>query len=345
MAPSLLSLSILAASLVGVLAEPSENGYIGNNDHWTPKFAATAWKANRRGSDNNGVHVFFTGSSSCTGIQFATLSTGHHHHGRAVPQNSGNNGQQQQPGANNQNAQNNQNQQNRESQNQNQQQQQSNRNQNQSQNNQNGQVQENTFSVSAGENNRGAGNDNNVNVDSNNINSQSSVWTKGYCFSNSGHSSWKINTDAAFAVTSIGGSNDLADMRMFYWSTSSGRGNTAVLKDAYYTRSGRGKRGPNNNNNNYGDGGRWKSGKLSKTVSRANLGSLAATSWTKDGKVGRTVFYVQGGYLRELTLDECDEGHNGDRHGENGWDDEDRDGVELHFTPGEISAVSWFDDK
>ncbi|KAG8974321.1 hypothetical protein FRC05_007627 [Tulasnella sp. 425] len=258
-APSLLALSILAGSLASVFAEPSDNDYIGNNGHWTPKFAATAWKASRRGSDNNGVHVFFTGSNGCSGIQLATLSIDHdghgnNHHGRANPglENQGNNNQ-----------------------------------------NQNGQVQENTFGISETQDNRG-GNNNNVNVNTanvNNYNSQISFWTKAYCFSNSGHNSWRINTHATFAVTSIGGSNDVTDMRLFYWSTT-GRGNTAVLKDAYYTRSGRGKRGSNQNQNM--DSGHWKSGKLSRTVSRANLGSLAATSWTKAGKVGRTVFYVQG---------------------------------------------------
>ncbi|KAG9032830.1 hypothetical protein FS837_002622 [Tulasnella sp. UAMH 9824] len=136
-----------------------------------------------------------------------------------------------------------------------------------------------------------------------------------------------MDTDAAFAVTFIGDSNDLADRRMFYWSTS-GRGNTAVLKDAYYTRSGRGKRGSGNNNNH--DAGRWKSDRLSTTVSYANLGGLAATSWTRDGKVRRKVFYIREGDLRELTLDECDEGHGHGHHGD-GWEDEDRDGVELHI--------------
>ncbi|KAG8974320.1 hypothetical protein FRC05_007626 [Tulasnella sp. 425] len=328
MSPSLLALSVLAASLANVFAEPSDNGYIGNNGHWSPN-----------------------------GIQLATLSTDHdghgnnNHHGRANsgPEDQGNNVQQQQQGGNNEHQRNrggaqnqNQNQNNQNSQTK-QQQQQNNQNQNQNQS-QNGQIQENTFSIGETQNNRGA-NDNNVNVNTANVNnysSQTSFWSNGYCFSNSGHNSWRINTDAAFAVTSIGGSNDVADMRLFYWSTA-GRGNKAVLRDAYYTRSGRGKRGSNQNQNM--DSGHWKSGKLSKTVSRANLGSLAATSWTKAGKVGRTVFYVQGGYLRELTLDECDDRH-GQGHGHgNSWDDEDRDGVKLHFNPGEMSAVSWFDDK
>ncbi|KAG8908199.1 hypothetical protein FRC00_011370, partial [Tulasnella sp. 408] len=283
-----------------------------NNDNWTPKLAATGWKASRCGSDNNGVHVFFAGSDSCTGTQFATLSTRNHHHSRAVPgtQTQGHSAQQQQRGGNNQNAQ-----QNRDIENQNQSQNQDQNNQNQQQDsrnqnegdsnqnnshNRNGQFQENTFSVSAGESNRRASsnnssnnnsnNSNNVNTNRNNFNFQSSLWTKGQCFSNSGHNSWKVNTGAAFAATSTGVSNDLADMRMFYWSTS-GHGNTGVLKGAYYTRGGRGKRGSgnnnNNNNNNY-DSGQWKSGRLSKTVSCVNLGSLAATFWTKDGKVGRT---------------------------------------------------------
>ncbi|KAG8919413.1 hypothetical protein FRC00_011360, partial [Tulasnella sp. 408] len=128
-------------------------------------------------------------------------------------------------------------------------------------------------------------------------------------------------------------------MRMFYWTT--GRGNTAVLKDAVYGTRGRGygKRGgnDNHNNNHSNNSSRWRAGKLSKSVLQAGLSGLAATSWIKDGKVGRTVYYIQGGYLKELTLDDSvDDDH---------WDDGDHDGVELHYTPGEMSAVSWIDDK
>ncbi|KAG9043940.1 hypothetical protein FS837_008960 [Tulasnella sp. UAMH 9824] len=150
---------------------------------------------------------------------------------------------------------------------------------------------------------------------------------------------WHINLDAAFAVTSIGGSRDVADMRMFYWTT--GQGNTAVLKHAVFSTRGRGygKRGgnDNHNNNHNNNSGRWRAGKLFKSVPQAGLSGLAATSWIKDGKVGRAFYYIQGGYLKELTLDDSvDDDH---------WEDGDHDGVELHYTPGEMSAVFWIDGK
>ncbi|KAG9015989.1 hypothetical protein FRB90_003909 [Tulasnella sp. 427] len=85
MAPTLFTLSVLAASLAGVLAEPNGGSYIGDNDEWTPKFAATAWAPSRRGN-NGGVHLFFTGSDDCNGIQQVTLRSGYHgHHRRADP--------------------------------------------------------------------------------------------------------------------------------------------------------------------------------------------------------------------------------------------------------------------
>ncbi|KAG8947416.1 hypothetical protein FRC04_010736 [Tulasnella sp. 424] len=389
MAPSLLTLSVLAASLAGVLADRDGN-YIGDNEEWTPKFAATAWAPARRGSNNGAVHLFFTGSDGCNGIQQASMGASNEngHHRRAnnnnQNQNQNNNNQNQNQNNNNQNQNQNNNNQNHQSQNQNQNQnnnqnqnQNNNQNQNQNNNNQNqihnsqnqNQNNQNQNNQNQNQNNQNQNqnqyhNNNNQNQNQNqsnqnqnqnqnnnqnqhqnnqnqNVNNQnqqnnnnggfnSGRWNKGYCFSNSGgRNNWNINTEAAFAVTSIGGQSYLADMRIFYWAT--GHGNSAVLKDAYYsTRGGHGRRGGNDMDN-----GRWKSGKLSKTISRANLGSLAATTWVKDGKVGRTVYYIQGGFLRELTL--CDDGDS--------WDDEDRDGVELHFTPGEISAVSWIDDK
>ncbi|KAG8976707.1 hypothetical protein FRB90_009048, partial [Tulasnella sp. 427] len=287
MTPSLLSLSILVTYCAGVLAGSNASGYVGNSGKWTPKFAATAWKATRRGSDTSGAHLFFTGFHGCNGIQFATLADSHSnsHHGRMIVEGGISSTSASQSNRGGSNA------------------------QSQGGRDQTGtsQAQENTFTIevegdtgndeasqntssyvktdpkdkTSGIQTLGASSSTSTttsNVNSNsNHNSQTSFWNLGYCFGNSGHGSWGINAAAAFAVTSVGGSNDLADMRLFYWTTS-GRGKTPVLKDAYYSRGGHGKRGPN-------AAGRWKVGKLSKKVSRANVGSLAATSWTKDGKV------------------------------------------------------------
>ncbi|KAG9018297.1 hypothetical protein FRB90_011627, partial [Tulasnella sp. 427] len=287
MVPSLFLLSIPATYCVGVLAGSNASGYIGNSGKWTPEFAATAWKATRRGSDTSGAHLFFTGFHGCNGIQFATLADSHSnsHHGRMIVEGgiSSTSASQSNRGGSNSNT------------------------QAQGGRDQTGtsQAKENTFTIevegdttdeasqntssyvktdskdkTSGIQTLGASSSttttSNVNSNSNH-NSQTSFWNLGYCFSNSGHGSWGINPTAAFAVTSVGGSNDLADMRLFYWTTS-GRGKTPVLKDAYYSRGGHGKR-------SHSATGKWKAGKLSKKVSRASVGSLAATSWTKDGKV------------------------------------------------------------
>ncbi|KAG8900274.1 hypothetical protein FRC01_010193 [Tulasnella sp. 417] len=177
-----------------------------------------------------------------------------------------------------------------------------NRNQNQNNNNNQNQIQNNYNQ------------NQNQNQNQNNVQNHhhDGLWQRTYYFSTNQHAGDRgnghITLDAASPVTSI---------------------------DAVYSTGERGysKRGNDNNDNS----GRWRAVELLGSVSQAGLSGLAPTSWIKDDKVGRTVYFVQGGCLEEWTLDESvDDGD---------WDDGDYAGVELHDTPGEMSVVSWIDDK
>ncbi|KAG8905823.1 hypothetical protein FRB99_008188 [Tulasnella sp. 403] len=148
-------------------------------------------------------------------------------------------------------------------------------------------------------------------------------WRATYCLSNDNRfgdrGNWNINTNAAFAPTAIGKGDDLGDLRLFYWSWRRGRdAPKAVIRDAYWSSSGRGS---------------FKPGKLELVVEDPNFASLAATTWLWQGTIGRTVFYVQDGWLKEITLVDGGE-----------WSNQGREGIQLHYRAGEISAVSWVDD-
>ncbi|KAG8877187.1 hypothetical protein FRB97_003613 [Tulasnella sp. 331] len=204
----------------------------------------------------------------------------------------------------------------------------------------------------------------------------SSSWSPTTCLSNTTEHPWAIDTTSAFAVSSAA-SNSLSEVRLFYWSRNTA-GQT-VIKDAYWnplveskhlnrrgvatstsasvspsstssvvananaaTFAGKYNLNQNTNmmNNNdhntnaYRAAGTWEAGKLALIVDSAWTEGLTAVSWvnTTTGGIGRRIFYVQAGWLKEMTLMDGGE-----------WTNQGREGIQLFFNPGGLSATSYYD--
>ncbi|KAG8848432.1 hypothetical protein FRB96_001218 [Tulasnella sp. 330] len=352
MSAALLSLALAASALTHVVAVPTKRNYnndwnnwdtttyIGNSNDWTPEFASAGW-ITVTGTEAVGVSLFYTGSSACHGIQEVAITEG------------GGGG--------------------------------------------------------GGSRKRHYHNDH-----------SGEVYYPVTCFTSS---HWGIDTDSAFAVTSVAAPG-LSEVRMFYWSpTVDGH---ATIKDAYWTpavshhfskrantygmydthdthgtpssssssssssthhqtssasstsstssvptttsASGTSTsssssssatttaipQGVNvanvnstsanfvsndyNGGNDYYPTGSWHAGTFSHVVDTPWTDGLAAVSWfnVTTGTLGRRVFYVQGGWLKEMTLLDGTDSE---------WANQGREGIQLFFNPGDLTATSWVDEN
>lgn len=88
--------------------------------------------------------------------------------------------------------------------------------------------------------------------------------------------------------------------------------------------------------NGYTTSGTWKAGKLVHVVDTPWTDGLAAISWVNatTGTIGRTIFYIQDGWLKEMSLVDAPNAE---------WANFGHEGIQLFFTPGDLTATCWTD--
>lgn len=88
--------------------------------------------------------------------------------------------------------------------------------------------------------------------------------------------------------------------------------------------------------NGYTTAGTWQAGTLAHTVDTPWTDGLAAISWVNatTGHLGRSIFYIQAGWLKEMVLVDGPEAE---------WSNFGHEGIQLFFTPADLTATSWID--